>query len=62
VICHAQKAKRPTREGEGVECQLAGDIDTHSAAVVRLQFLVRRGLSLDRAALKGGLVFGEVIQ
>jgi hypothetical protein len=44
---------------EGFECLLAGDNEANSLISARIQALLHLGLTLDRAALLAGLIFGE---
>ena len=46
---------------ESVECRLlaGGDIDVDSIIAARVQYLVRSGLSINRAALLSSIAFGE---
>jgi len=48
-------------ERESVECRLlaGGDIDANSTTRLRVQFLTRAGLTIDRAALLSSIAFGE---
>lgn len=55
-----RKANDPAREGEAVECLLAGDIHGHIISRARVQFFARRGISQHRANLIGPLCFGEM--
>lgn len=54
-----QNQNAPAREGEGVVCLLAGDIDVFSTTTVRLQHLTRIGFPAHRAALIAPMAFGE---
>lgn len=54
-----QKRNAPTREGEGAECLLAGDIGVDSINATRVQYLVRAGIAINRAALLSSMAFGE---
>lgn len=54
-----QKRNAPGPKAEGVECQLAGDIDADSTNRIRVQFLARLGVPLHRAGLIAGLALGE---
>ena len=55
-----QNRNAPTREGEGVECLLAGDIDVTNMTKLRTLVLARAGITINRAALLSSLAYGEV--
>lgn len=55
-----RKRNAPGPKAEGVVCQLAGDTDVYATEVVRLQRLLKAGISANLAQIISPLAFGEV--